>query len=141
MRHKKTWWIVGVLAVIILTAVYGVHESWVESKSSGGAIVPQQKVSLSPSPGKVVMIDLGAKQCVPCKLMAPIIDELQKEYSGKADIIFIDVWKQPDAVKEYMIQVIPTQIFFDADGREVYRHVGFMDKKSIVDVLSKLGVS
>jgi len=96
---------------------------------------------LSPAPGKVVMIDLGAKQCVPCKLMAPIIAELQKEYSGKADIIFIDVWKQSDAVKKYMIQVIPTQIFFDADGREVYRHVGFMDKKSIVDVLSRLGVS
>jgi len=140
MRHKKTWWIVGVLAVIILTAVYGMHGKWLAPKLSDNT-VPQQKVSLSPAPGKVVMIDLGAKKCVPCKLMAPIINELQKEYSGKADIIFIDVWEYPEEVKKYGIQVIPTQIFFDADGREVYRHVGFMDKKSIVDILSKLGVS
>ena len=45
--------------------------------------------------GKVTMIDLGATECIPCKMMAPIIEELKKEYAGKADIIFIDVWKNP----------------------------------------------
>ncbi len=87
------------------------------------------------------MIDLGATECIPCKMMAPIMEELEKEYAGKADIIFIDVWKNPDQAKKYGIRAIPTQIFFDAEGREAFRHEGFMDKKSIVQKLAKLGVS
>ena len=91
--------------------------------------------------GMVVMVDLGATECIPCKMMAPIIEALKKEYAGKADIIFIDVWKNPDQAKKYGIRSIPPQIFFDAKGREVHRKTGFMDKKRIVDILSKLGVS
>lgn len=97
--------------------------------------------AVSPATGRVTMIDLGANECIPCKMMAPILEELKKEYDGRADIIFIDVWKFPDQAKKYGIRAIPTQIFFDADGQEVYRHTGFMDKKRIVDVLSRLGVS
>jgi thioredoxin 1 len=74
-------------------------------------------------------------------MMAPIIEELQKEYAGRADIVFIDVWKNRGQAKKYGIRAIPTQIFFDADGREAHRNVGFMDKKQIVEVLSRLGVS
>mgnify|MGYP000048467339 CR=1 FL=1 len=91
--------------------------------------------------GKVTMIDFGATECVPCKMMAPILEELKKEYAGRADIIFIDVWKDRSQAKKYGIRAIPTQIFFDASGREVYRHTGFMDKKRIVETLSRLGVS
>ena len=93
-------------------------------------------------PGDMVtMIDLGATECIPCKMMAPIIEELKKEYAGRADIIFIDVWKNPAQAKKYGIRAIPTQIFFDADGREVHRNTGFMDKQRIVEVLIRLGVS
>jgi thioredoxin 1 len=87
------------------------------------------------------MIDLGATECIPCKMMAPILAELKIQYAGKADILFIDVWKAPGQAKIYGIQTIPTQIFFDAKGREVFRHIGFMDKRQIVDILYKLGVS
>ncbi|MBR9985602.1 MAG: thioredoxin fold domain-containing protein [Desulfosarcina sp.] len=94
-----------------------------------------------PTDGMVTMIDLGATECIPCKMMAPIIAELEKEYAGRADIIFIDVWKDPTQAKKYGIRAIPTQIFFDAAGKEVHRNVGFMDKKRIVAVLTRLGVS
>lgn len=87
------------------------------------------------------MIDLGATECIPCKMMAPIIEELQKEYAGRVDIIFIDVWKDPAQAKKYGIRAIPTQVFFDKNGNEVHRNIGFMDKKRIVEILSKLGVS
>ncbi len=87
------------------------------------------------------MIDLGASECVPCKMMAPILEELKKEYAGKADIIFIDVWKDPPQARKYSIRAIPTQIFFDAEGKEVFRHTGFMSKKQIVEILTRLGVS
>jgi thioredoxin 1 len=93
-----------------------------------------------PVPGLVTMVDLGAKKCVPCKMMAPILEELQKEYSDRAAIVFIDVWVNPDAGRKFAIRTIPTQIFFDAEGKEVGRHEGFLDKASIVAELQKLGV-
>jgi thioredoxin 1 len=93
-----------------------------------------------PVPGLVTMVDLGAKKCVPCKMMAPILEELQKEYSDRAAIVFIDVWVNPDAGRKFAIRTIPTQIFFDAEGQEVGRHEGFLDKASIVAELQKLGV-
>lgn len=93
-----------------------------------------------PVPGVVTMVDLGAKKCVPCKMMAPILEELEKEYSDRAAIVFIDVWVNPDAGRKFAIRTIPTQIFFDAEGKEVGRHEGFLDKASIVAELQKLGV-
>jgi thioredoxin 1 len=93
-----------------------------------------------PIKGMVNMIDLGANQCVPCKMMAPILEEVKAEYKGKAAIVFLDVWKNPAPAKQFKIRVIPTQIFFNEKGEEVLRHEGFMDKKTIVATLAKLGV-
>jgi thioredoxin 1 len=94
-----------------------------------------------PVKGMVTMLDMGADRCVPCKMMAPILRELETEYQGKAAILFIDVWKNPEQGKSFRIRAIPTQIFYDKDGREVLRHEGFMDKQSIVAVLERLGVT
>ena len=93
-----------------------------------------------PTPELVTMVDLGAHKCIPCKMMAPIIEELQKEYVGRASIIFIDVWEHKEQARRFGIHSIPTQIFYDKQGREVDRHVGFLDKKSIMDMFEKLGV-
>lgn len=93
-----------------------------------------------PTPGVVTMVDLGAHKCIPCKMMAPIIAQLQKEYSGRASVIFIDVWEHQEQAKRFGIRTIPTQIFFDKEGKEVSRHVGFMDKKSIEKTFETLGV-
>lgn len=92
-----------------------------------------------PTPGQVTMVDLGAHKCIPCKMMAPIIAELQKEYKGRASIIFIDVWEHREQAQRFGIRGIPTQIFYDKEGKEVGRHVGFLDKKSIVATFDKLG--
>jgi thioredoxin len=93
-----------------------------------------------PTPGVVTMVDLGAHKCIPCKMMAPVIEELQKEYAARASIIFIDVWENKEQAQRFGIQAIPTQIFFDNEGNEVGRHIGFLDKKSIMDKLDKLAV-
>ena len=85
------------------------------------------------------MVDLGADRCVPCKMMAPIIEKVKKDYEGRAAIIFLDVWKNPGLGKQFGIRAIPTQIFYDHEGKEAYRHAGFMDEKSIVTMLQKLG--
>jgi thioredoxin 1 len=140
MKLKPIWIIILSIAIISTVAFYKIMQPPITSvgERSDGTTAPH---SISLTSGRVTMIDLGATECIPCKMMAPILEELEKEYEGRADIIFIDVWKAPDQAKKFGIRAIPTQIFFDIEGREFYRHTGFMDKKSIVDILSRMGVS
>ena len=86
------------------------------------------------------LVDLGADKCIPCKAMAPILKELKTEYAGRMDVEFIDVWKNADAGKVYKIKLIPTQIFFDASGKERFRHEGFFGKEDILGKWNELGV-
>jgi thioredoxin 1 len=86
------------------------------------------------------LVDLGAGKCIPCKMMAPVLKELKKEYAGRMNVEFIDVWENPDAGKPYGIEVIPTQIFYDAEGKELFRHVGFFAKEDILGKWKELGV-
>jgi len=85
------------------------------------------------------LVDLGADKCIPCKMMAPILEELKSEYKGKLEVVFIDVWKNPQEGPKYKIRVIPTQIFFDASGKELFRHEGFFSKEDILAEWKKLG--
>ena len=133
---------IGVLAFIAVAVVYAVTESGPGNNPSGTVGLQAQSTPIpAPGTGRVTMIDLGATECISCKMMAPILEELKTRYSGRADILFIDVWKDPVQAKVYGIHTIPTQVFFDRSGREAFRHMGFMDKKRIVDILTKLGVS
>lgn len=91
-------------------------------------------------PGLPRLVDLGADKCIPCKLMAPILEELKKEYAGRLEVDFIDVWKKPDAAKQYGIKIIPTQIFYDASGKERFRHEGFFSREDILGKWRELGV-
>lgn len=86
------------------------------------------------------LLDLGATKCVPCKMMAPILEELKEQYAGSLEVVFIDVWENPDDATEYGIESIPTQIFFDASGNELFRHVGFISKEDILAKWKELGV-
>lgn len=90
--------------------------------------------------GKPTVIDLGARTCIPCKKMAPILEGLSKEYQGKANVLFIDVREDSAAGDRFKVRMIPTQIFFNAQGKEVNRHIGFMDKADLVKELKTAGV-
>ena len=118
--------------VSILTVIFFASVTW--------SAEPAGPVPEVPVKGMVTMVDIGAKKCIPCKMMAPVLEELEREYQGKAAIIFIDVWVDASQGKRFGIRTIPTQIFYDREGKEVLRHEGFMDKKSIVAELQKLGV-
>jgi len=86
------------------------------------------------------LVDLGAGKCVSCKMMAPILKDLKKEYAGQLDVEFIDVWKNPREAKTYRIKLIPTQIFFDVSGKERFRHEGFLGKQDMLAKWKELGV-
>lgn len=127
MKYLISYIVTGTLGFLFLFGTaYGANES--------------QEFTSLPVKDMVTMIDLGAKKCVPCKMMAPILEKLEKAYKEKAVISFIDVWQHREQAKRFKIRAIPTQIFFNKDGKEVYRHVGFLSEKDIVLQLKKMGV-
>jgi thioredoxin 1 len=86
------------------------------------------------------LVDLGAGKCIPCKAMKPVLEDLQANYAEAFKTEFIDVWQNPDAGKQYEINLIPTQIFYGADGKELFRHEGFFAKEDILAKWKELGV-
>jgi len=85
------------------------------------------------------LLDLGADKCIPCKAMAPILEEMRETFRGRLDVDFIDVWKEPGGGREYGIKIIPTQIFFDEQGDELFRHQGFYSREDILMKWRELG--
>jgi len=130
--------ILVVASAIIVIAVAGfilTQQGHSESNASAQVCGVVATQSVEQAPVKAVlprMEDYGADKCVPCKIMIPILAELKTEYEGKVDIIFFDVWKDRSAGQRAKIRVIPTQLFFDATGKEVGRHEGFLSKEDII---------
>lgn len=109
--------------------------AFAELPSAGAALIDQTLAS-----GKPTVIDLGARTCASCKKMTPILAALATEYQGKANVLFVDVWEDKAAAKRFRVQMIPTQIFFDAKGKEVKRHIGFMDRAALLKELKAAGL-
>ncbi len=121
--------------VFALVLFMSAQTAYAELPSAGSAVVSQAFAS-----GKPTVIDLGARTCIPCKKMAPILEGLSSEYKGKANVLFIDVHNDQAAAQKFRVQMIPTQIFFNAQGKEVKRHTGYLDKADIVKELKTAGL-
>ena len=92
---------------------------------------------------KVTFVELGSVNCIPCKMMQPIMKEIEEEYSNQVKVVFHDVWTEqgrPYAI-QYGIRVIPTQVFLDKDSKEYFRHEGFFPKEELVKILKKQDVN
>lgn len=105
--------------------------------ASSGDLLSGDPVEL-PVPGMPTMAEIGAKSCVPCRMMAPVIESLSKEYQGRVAVVFIDVWKNKGQARKYRVRSIPTQIFYDGSGMEVFRHVGFFPKEKCMEILDRI---
>lgn len=121
------------LTVLVLLVTATV--AWAELPSSNEASIHGALKS-----GKPSVVDFGARTCIPCKKMAPILEELNRELTGKANVLFVDVWKDNAIGGRYGVQMIPTQVFFNAQGKEIKRHMGFMEKTDILKELKTLGM-
>jgi len=86
------------------------------------------------------LVDVGSKQCIPCKLMEPVLEELRTEYAGILRVEFIDVQVDPVRATKLGVRGIPTQIFYDASGNERHRHMGYITKEGILTAFKKLGI-
>lgn len=102
------------------------------------SIVSASTLQDVPVKNMVTVVDLGAKTCIPCKMMVPVLEAMEKQYHGKAAVVFIDVREAPEQATKFGIRAIPTQIFFDKTGKEVYRHEGFLDEKPFSAMLDQL---
>ena len=86
------------------------------------------------------LVDLGAGKCIPCKMMKPTLDDLKANYADHFETVFIDVWENEGVGKQYGIRMIPTQIFYGADGSELFRHEGYFSKEDILAKWKELGI-
>ena len=138
MKKRIIFGLILLFGLLFTTGVLRFQTS--KNVSTAAATETQASYADMPRKGTVTMLDLGADKCIPCKMMAPIIEKLKKDYNGKADIVFIDVWKNPKQGERFNISSIPTQIFFNKEGKEVSRHIGFFKEAAIVEKLKELGV-
>jgi thioredoxin 1 len=108
-------------------------------KAEKGQVLVTNRLDVDFAAYKVTFIEIGADRCIPCRKMQPIMKEVAAEFAGDVQVVFYDVWKDPEPGRKYGIQLIPTQVFVDADGKEVDRHVGFFPKEELVAVLVRQG--
>ena len=135
-RRLAPWKLVLIVGLILLVGAVLALKHTRAGPARGGNTTTLGAASAQGLPG---FIDLGSTTCIPCQMMAPILEELQKEYKGRLNVRFIDVNQDPTAGQEYAISVIPTQIFFDASGKELWRHEGFISKQDILAKWTELG--
>ena len=119
------------------------QEQILKEEAVEGNSTSDENISKNKSSYKVTFVELGSVNCIPCRMMQPIMKEIEKEYSDQVNVVFHDVWTEqgrPYAMK-YGIRVIPTQVFLDKDGKEYFRHEGFFPKEELVKILKKQGVN
>jgi len=143
--------IAKIAIVVVLIAAVAVVIAVKQNKSGQNTTIPGGEVAVQQVPteykpehltgkGLPALIDVGAGTCIPCKMMAPILEELKKELADRLMVQFVDLNKFPDAAQTYRIRFMPTQIFYDATGKELFRHEGFFSKEDILAKWKELGV-
>ncbi|OHB62066.1 MAG: hypothetical protein A2167_03535 [Planctomycetes bacterium RBG_13_46_10] len=114
-----------------------ISASWLKVQAALALDNPVDKARAS---GKPTLVELGASGCIPCDMMQPILEALRKKYGEKINIIFVHVGQEQILGARYGIQAIPVQIFFDKNGKEFFRHVGFFPQEEVEKKLSEMGV-
>jgi thioredoxin 1 len=113
-----------------------VSAAWAKEQA---ALAKDNPVDKARASGQPSMVDFGASGCRPCDLMAPVLETLKKKYAGKANVLFVHVRDEQVLAARYAVQSIPIQVFFDKDGKEVFRHIGFFPQEEIEKKLAEMG--
>lgn len=141
----KKYWKIGVLVCLLLAipVLYTLKRNaeYARLDREAERILREGKETLlQPGEGGLPMLlELGAETCPPCRQMKPILNDLKKEYKGRIIVQIVDVYEHPDWADRYKIYAIPTQIFFDAKGKELFRHIGFFPRQEIVAKFREFG--
>jgi thioredoxin 1 len=111
------------------------------SVSAQSKKIAKDSVTATAAPS-ITFVELGSVNCVPCRMMQPVMKNIESKYGPQVKVIFYDVWKedQKKHAAEYGIRLIPTQVFLDRNGKEVFRHEGFFPEALIDSLLAKHGL-
>lgn len=115
-----------------------VSAAWTKEQS---VLAKDNPVDQARASGKPSLIDFGSTGCRPCDMLAPILDTLKEKYAGKVNVLFIHVGEEQLLAARYGIQTIPMQFFYDKNGKEFFRHVGFWPQVEIEKKLAEMGVN
>jgi thioredoxin 1 len=138
--RKILQWGLPVLGIMIASVLCGVGENekllqaqplWEPPTNTGEEL---KKALLD---GKPVLVDFGSNKCIPCRQLRPILKDVAQELSGKAHVLIIDVFEYREVGRQYRINLIPTLVFFNVQGKETFRRSGVWDKASIVKKLKE----
>lgn len=128
-NHKNLWVkiLIPSLILIVITGIF-IYKRVEENKQNNQIITQNTNEESLPlaissvdlenikSHGLPFVIDFGSDSCKPCKAMAPVLETLHEEWQGKAIVHFVDVWKNTSAANDFPVSLIPTQVFYNADG-------------------------
>ena len=122
---KRILFLLSFLPALVLSC--GAETPKAEPATSGKAAVKT----------KITFVELGSVNCVPCRMMQPVMKAVEEKYAGKVKVVFHDVWTEAGRpfAKAYGIRAIPTQVFLDENGKEFFRHEGFISKEAIDKVI------
>lgn len=126
----------GAAALTAAVARYGLD---LAAEPSGAALAPHVSQSLPPGQ-KVTFLELGSVGCKPCEAMVPVMQAVRERFSGRVEVVFHDVRRDPAMAGQYRVRLIPTQVFLLPDGREFFRHEGYFPEGEVMAVLRKMGV-
>jgi len=132
-----------VLIFILIIAFLGCKKESIEELKELKSRSDNSSSELDFGKYKVTFIELGSVNCVPCKMMQPVMKQIEEKYSGQVNVVFYDVWTEKDAPmgQKYRISLIPTQVFLDSNGNEYFRHEGFFPFEQLEQVLKQKGVN
>ncbi len=128
---------VTLFAILIVALVTACSELDTDPNASRLASFSLEKALAN---GKPTLAEFGWRECIPCKEMKPILEELDEEYKGKLNVVIVEIPFNEDLAEKYGIKVMPVQIFFDSKGKEVVRHAGFLPKEQIIPQLEHMGL-
>jgi len=100
--------------------------------------LPSQAQGSAPAKGKPALYEFGAKYCVPCKEMKEVMAALKTSHGDQVEFRMVYSDEEMPLFQEYKIMLIPTQVFFDASGKEVDRHIGALPKEEVIKKLKEL---
>ena len=137
LERKKARAVDDHIQDLVRRADISINEKWVKDQYALAMDNPVDKARMS---GKPTMAEFGATGCIPCDMMQPILDKLRKNYPDKLNVVFAHVREKPIMGARFGIRSIPVQVFFDRDGKEVFRHVGFFPEAEVTKQLKTMGV-
>lgn len=142
--------LIAILLAFGIAGCSGEKKNAAEGAASGKVAVPAAEVrpaDPAPPAAKAAdearlprLVELGGEKCIPCRQMAPILDEVGKTYAGRLVVEKLDVQKDASIGRRWNVRVIPTQVFLDAQGKEVARHEGFLEREALLAQLSLMGL-